>query len=91
MRVVLGTNILVSALIVPAGIPAAISSAWEQGKFTLLSCLEHLDELHATLQKPKVANLEEEDEADSAHYGSVTSSCQSSPGELPVLFPAMTP
>jgi uncharacterized protein len=57
MRVVLDTNILVSALIVPAGIPAAIYSAWEQGRFTLLTCAGHLDELHATLQKPKVANL----------------------------------
>jgi putative PIN family toxin of toxin-antitoxin system len=57
MRVVLDTNILVSALIVPAGNPAAIYNAWEQGKFTLLTCAEHLDELRATLQKPKVANL----------------------------------
>lgn len=45
------------ALIVPAGNPAAIYSAWEHGKFTLLTCAEHLDELRATLQKPKVANL----------------------------------
>ena len=37
MRVVLDTNILVSALIVPAGNPAAICNAWEQGKFTLLT------------------------------------------------------
>jgi predicted nucleic acid-binding protein len=55
--VVLDTNILVSALIVPAGNPAAIYNSWEQGKFTLLTCAEHLDELRATLQKPKVANL----------------------------------
>lgn len=54
---VLDTNILVSALIVPAGNPAAIYNSWEQGKFTLLTCAEHLDELRATLQKPKVANL----------------------------------
>lgn len=57
MRVVLDTNILVSALIAPAGNPAAIYSAWEQGKFTLLTCTEHLDEVRATLQKPRVANL----------------------------------
>jgi predicted nucleic acid-binding protein len=31
MRVVLDTNILVSALIAPAGNPAAIYNAWEQG------------------------------------------------------------
>ena len=57
MRVVLDTNILVSALIAPAGNPAAIYNAWEQGKFTLVTCAEHLDELRGTLQKPKVANL----------------------------------
>jgi predicted nucleic acid-binding protein len=47
MRVVLDTNILVSTLIAPAGNPAAIYNAWEQGKFTLLTCTEHLDELRA--------------------------------------------
>ena len=57
MRVVLDTNILVSALIAPAGNPAAIYNAWEQGRFTLLTCAEHLDESRTTLQKPKVADL----------------------------------
>jgi len=57
MRVVLDTNILVSALIAPAGNPAAIYDAWEDGKFTLLTCAEHLDELRLTLQKPRVADL----------------------------------
>jgi predicted nucleic acid-binding protein len=55
MRVVLDTNILVSALISPVGRPAAIYSAWEDGRFTLLTCAEHLDEVRATLQKPRVA------------------------------------
>ena len=57
MRVVLDTNILVSSLISPAGIPAAIYKAWEEGLFVLLTCVEQLDELRATLQKPKVAAL----------------------------------
>jgi uncharacterized protein len=57
MRVVLDTNILVSALISPAGHPAAIYDAWEDGKFTLLTCAEQLDELRSTLQKPRVAEL----------------------------------
>lgn len=57
MRVVLDTNILVSALIAPAGNPAAIYNAWEQGRFTLLTCAEHLEELRATLQKPRIADL----------------------------------
>lgn len=57
MRVVLDTNILVSALIAPAGNPAAIDNAWEQGRFILLTCAEQLDELRATLQKPRIAAL----------------------------------
>src|SRR6266851_5190206 len=57
MRVVLDTNILVSALISPVGRPAAIYDAWEDGKFTLLTCAEQLDELRATLRKPRVAAL----------------------------------
>lgn len=57
MRVVLDTNILVSALIAPAGNPAAIYNAWEQGRFTLLTCAELLEELRVTLQKPKIAEL----------------------------------
>jgi putative PIN family toxin of toxin-antitoxin system len=57
MRVVLDTNIIVSAIIVPAGKPAAIIDAWLDGKFTLLTCAAHVDELRATLQKPRVAEL----------------------------------
>ena len=55
MRVVLDTNILVSALMVQIGKPAVIYRAWQEGHFTLLTCAEHLDELRATLQKPRIA------------------------------------
>ncbi len=57
MRVVIDTNIFVSALIAQAGKPAAIVDAWFDGKFTLLTCTTHVDELRATLHKPKVAAL----------------------------------
>lgn len=57
MRVVLDTNVLISALISPSGFPAAIYGAWEDGRFTLLTCDEQLDELRATLQKPAIARL----------------------------------
>jgi uncharacterized protein len=57
MRVVLDTNIIVSALIAPAGTPAAIIDAWLDGKFTLLTCAAQLDELRSTLHKPRVAGL----------------------------------
>src|SRR6202142_2283309 len=57
MRVVLDTNIIPSALCAQAGKPAAIIDAWLDGKFTLLTCAAHVDELRATLQKPRVAEL----------------------------------
>ena len=53
MRVVLDTNILVSALLIPVGHPAAIYRGWHEGTFTLLTCSEQLDELRATLHKPR--------------------------------------
>jgi putative PIN family toxin of toxin-antitoxin system len=55
MRVVLDTNILISALLVQTGHPAAIYLAWQEGLFTLIVCAEQLDELRATLQKPAIA------------------------------------
>ena len=42
---------------VQTGIPATIYRVWQEGYFTLLTCAEHLDELRATLQKPRVAEL----------------------------------
>jgi uncharacterized protein len=44
-------------LISPVGHPAAIYDAWEDRKFELLTCVEQLDELRATLRKPRVAAL----------------------------------
>jgi uncharacterized protein len=55
MRVALDTNILISALMIQTGNPAAIYRAWQEGRFTLLTCAEHLDELRATLRKPAIA------------------------------------
>jgi len=57
MRAVIDTNVLVSALIAPRGTPAAIYSSWQEHRFTLLTCQEQLDELRATLRKPKIAAL----------------------------------
>ncbi len=54
MRVVLDTNILVSALMAQSGPPARIYRAWQEGYFTLLTCSEQLDELRATLRKPAI-------------------------------------
>ena len=45
MRVVLDTNVLLAALISPAGSPARIYEAWKLGRFDLLTSAEQLDEL----------------------------------------------
>ena len=55
MRVVLDTNILISALMIQAGNPASIYRAWHQRRFTLLTSAEYLNELRATLRKPAIA------------------------------------
>lgn len=55
MRVVLDTNILVSALLVQGGHPGAIYRAWANASFTLLSCAQQLEELHSVLRKPALA------------------------------------
>lgn len=57
MRVVLDTNILVSALITPHGKSALALDAWLDGRFTPLTCAAQMDELRSTLQKPRVADL----------------------------------
>lgn len=57
MRVVLDTNILVSALIAPTGTPAATYNAWVEGKFTLLTCAAHLEEVRSTMLEPRVTEL----------------------------------
>jgi putative PIN family toxin of toxin-antitoxin system len=55
MRVVLDTNILVSALLIQTGHSAEIYQAWHEGRFTLLTCVAQLHELRATLRKPALA------------------------------------
>jgi putative PIN family toxin of toxin-antitoxin system len=55
MRLVLDTNILVSALLVPTGNPDRIYRAWQRNRFVLLTCAEQLDELKATLTRPSLA------------------------------------
>lgn len=44
MRVVLDTNVLVSALISPGGFPNRLYQAWRQSRFILISSDEQLEE-----------------------------------------------
>ena len=53
MRVVLDPNVLVSALISPAGPPREILTAWTQGRFELVASPALLGELRDVLARAK--------------------------------------
>jgi putative PIN family toxin of toxin-antitoxin system len=55
MRVVLDTNILISALLANSGTPGRIYRAWVDGHFELLTCRMQLEELRLTFRKPTLA------------------------------------
>ena len=54
MRVVVDTNVLVSALISPAGSPAEIQHAWARGDFELVTSPALLNELTKVLSYPRI-------------------------------------
>ena len=53
MRAVLDPNVLVSALISPAGPPREIVMAWVQGRFDLIASPALVSELRDVLARPK--------------------------------------
>ena len=54
MRVILDTNILVAALISPAGPPAAILQAFLDERFTLVTCEPQLEEFRRVTRDPEL-------------------------------------
>jgi hypothetical protein len=54
MRVVLDTNVLVSALLDEASPPAQLLGLWRQGRFSLVTAAEQLDELKRVTRYPKI-------------------------------------
>lgn len=54
MRMVLDTNVLVSALINPGGLPDQVLQRWESDEFTLVTSAEQLDELQRVLGYEKL-------------------------------------
>lgn len=52
MRVILDTNILLSALIVRGTPPDGLYNAWRKGRFTLISAELQIDEMKAVLRRP---------------------------------------
>ena len=57
MRVVLDTNILLSALISPHGSPDTIYRAWIAGRFELLTSTTQLEELRRASRYPKFKDV----------------------------------
>jgi putative PIN family toxin of toxin-antitoxin system len=52
MRLILDTNILISALLSPLGAPAQLLDAWERKRFTLVACNALIAELRDVAGRP---------------------------------------
>lgn len=57
MRVVLDSNVLLSALISPHGTPHRVYEAWHTRRFQLVTCTTQLDEIRRASRYPKLRNL----------------------------------
>jgi putative PIN family toxin of toxin-antitoxin system len=54
MRLVIDTNILISALLAATSLPAQLVVLWRAGRFDLLTTAEQLDELRRVTRYPKL-------------------------------------
>ncbi len=63
MRVILDTNILISALITQNTYPDRLYQAWRDGQFELLCCEQQLEELRTVTRRPAVNQLIRSSEA----------------------------
>jgi putative PIN family toxin of toxin-antitoxin system len=54
MRLVVDTNILISALLAGTSLPAHLIVLWREGRFDLLTSAEQLDELMQVTRYPKI-------------------------------------
>ncbi|MBU3077837.1 putative toxin-antitoxin system toxin component, PIN family [Sphingomonas quercus] len=57
MRVILDTNILLSALLSPSGTPARLLDAWIDRRFILVSHALQLDEIREVSRREKIRTL----------------------------------
>jgi putative PIN family toxin of toxin-antitoxin system len=57
MRVILGTNVLLGALISPYGPPDTIYRAWRAARFELVTSTAQLDELRRVSRYPKLKTI----------------------------------
>jgi len=54
MRIVVDTNVFVSALLSGRSLPAQLVALWRQGHFTLLTSVEQIEELRRVTRYPKI-------------------------------------
>lgn len=54
MRVVLDTNVFISGLLLPKGVPGRIVEAWQQSQYTLVVSEPMLNEIERVLKYPKI-------------------------------------
>ena len=54
MRLVVDTNILISALLSGKSLPAHLIALWREGRFDILTSLEQIDELMRVTRYPKI-------------------------------------
>src|SRR3546814_10526429 len=73
----LDTNVLLSGLISPAGVPARLIDAWLDGRFTLISHALQLDELREVSRRDKIRKLIRPSEAGRLRSEEHTSELQS--------------
>jgi len=67
VRVVLATNLLVSALLSPSGLTDRLYVAWKAQRFKLVTSLEQLDEFRRVTRYPRVRKLIEPSAAGTMH------------------------
>lgn len=56
MRVIVDTNVLLSALLNPHGVPALLIDAWRAGRFTLITSRDQLLEFGDVARRPTMRN-----------------------------------
>ncbi len=54
MRLILDTNVLISALLAGTSLPARLVALWREGQFDLLTSAEQLDELTRVTRYPRI-------------------------------------
>jgi putative PIN family toxin of toxin-antitoxin system len=84
VRAVLDPNVIISGLLSPAGSPANILRAWEQGELELIVSRALMDELARALSYPKLRRrISEEDGNSVIQWISASATMARDPGSPP--------